>query len=247
MIDLITGKIGGGKSLLALTRILARLEKGHCCVSNIALIQDEVAKYLRDQRRYKLKVGQLRQYDFEKNPTFQDSIPWGVPDAPVYVVCDEAHLYYNAALASSLTHQCMKLVSFLTQSRKASVDVTYITQDDRTLWTQFRNQAHFGYKCRDMRQIDLPFIGKAGFLGLNWVRFDIISGEIMERGRTPLNKKLFKLYDTYQMYDEQMTTLQQNAEIWNPNEQKEIYQPTQNHENNSDSNRSPFLTWLLRH
>lgn len=246
MISVVTGKIGGGKTLLALAHlILPHLAKGGCVVSNVALKHDQIARYLKKKHRATLMRDQLRFYDFEAGPEFQGVIPWGIPGLPVLVVCDEAHLYYNAALASKLTAQCMKLVSFLTQSRKASVDVVFITQDDRTLWTQFRNQALFGYRCRDMRAVNLPFVGKASFLGLNWVKFDIQSGEIMERGRTPLSKHIFALYDTLQMYDSQMTELQKCAEIWDPSK---VTEPHPINENAPDIDYSPvsLWTWLLR-
>lgn len=245
MISVITGKIGGGKTLLALTQMLDHLAKGGCVISNVALHPDKVARHLLRTRGKKLLKDQLRHYDFEANPEFQGKIPWGIPSLPVLVVCDEAHLYYNAALAAKLTAQCMTLVSFLTQSRKASVDVVFITQDDKTLWTQFRNQALFGYRCRDMRSVNLPFVGKASFLGLNWVKFDVQSGEIMERGRTPLSPKLFGLYDTFQMYDSQMTELQKAAEIWDPAKRNEHHQINEN-ENNPDIAPISLWTWLLR-
>jgi hypothetical protein len=67
-----------------------------------------------------------------------------------------------------------------------------------------------------MRAVSLPFIGQIASLGLCWVKYDILSGEIMERGRTPLSPELFGLYDTRQMYDSQMRELQANAVIWQP-------------------------------
>lgn len=232
--------------MLALTQMLVHLAKGGCVVSNVHLSPCKVALYLKKFHKFEMLEGQLRFHDFEAEPEFQNSIPWGIPGLPVLVVCDESHLYYNAALASRLIAQCMKLVSFLTQSRKASVDVCFITQDDKTLWTQFRNQSMFGFRCRDMRAVNLPFIGKAGFLGLNWVRFDIQSGEIMERGRTPLNKKLFGLYDTYQMYDSQMIELQAAAEVWDVKEKKKPYK-IKIDETDSDSVGSGLWAWLRSH
>ena len=232
--------------MFALTRALDTLASGGCLVSNVALNLDKVAAYLWKRRKWRLRVNQVRFHDFEADPLFQRSIPWGIPGKPVLVICDESHLYYNAALASKLVSDCMQLVSFLTQSRKASVDVMFITQDEKTLWTQFRNQALFGYRCRDMRAVNLPFVGKASFLGLHWVKVDIQSGEIMERGRTPLNREMFGLYDTFQMYDSQMSELQKNAEIWDINERTELYEINQD-ETNSDSNSDTLWSWLLRH
>lgn len=216
MISVITGKIGGGKSLFALTHAVEKLAKGGCVVSNLALDEIEVDQYLWANYRRRLSHGQIRYHDFEEEPEFHHKIPFGTPQLPVLVICDECQLYYNAAQASQLQAKYLKLVSFLTQSRKCSVDVVFVTQHDTTIWAQFRHQALFGYKCRDMRVVSLPFVGQLPMLGLSWVKYDMISGEIMERGRTPLSPRLFKLYDTRQMYDSQMRDLQSKAEIWQP-------------------------------
>ena len=216
MIYLVTDKIGGGKSLLMLTKILEHLGKGGCVVSNIALLELEVDKWLKRHRGRRLVADQVQFHDFEEEPRFHLKIPFGVPSLPVMVVCDEAQLYYNSADAARLQAQYSKLVSFLTQSRKCCVDVWFVTQHDTTIWAQFRHQALFGFKCRDMRSVSLPFIGQVGALGLCWVKFDVMSGEIMERGRTPLSKDLFGLYDTRQMFDSQMRELRESAKVWQP-------------------------------
>jgi hypothetical protein len=239
MMYMITGKIGGGKTLFALTQILDLLCRGGCVVSNIALEPRGVDAAMRRRGR-RLVEGQIREYDFESEPEFQGKIPWGVPGCPVSVFVDEAQLYYNATQARTLEARLMRLISFLTQSRKASVDVWFITQHDTTIWAQFRHQCLFGYKCRDMRAVSLPFIGRVGSLGLVWVKYDIISGETMESGKTPLSKTLFDCYNTRQMYDSHMTELQAAAEIWQPVKKgtKGIYE-TRDH--SSTVHRRPLL------
>lgn len=239
MMYMITGKVGGGKTLFALTQILDLLVRGCCVVTNIALEPLGVDAAMKKRGR-RLVDGQIRPYDFEADPEFQGNIPWGVPGYPVAVFVDEAQLYYNAAQARTLESRLMRLISFLTQSRKASVDVWFITQHDTTIWAQFRHQCLFGYKCRDMRVVSLPFVGQIGGLGLAWVKYDMISGETMETGRTPLSKDLFACYNTRQMYDSQMAELQASAEIWQPvrKGQKGIYE-TGNH--SSRVHRRSFL------
>ena len=243
MIYVITGKIGGGKSLLALTKILEHLSKGGCVFSNFTFNLAAIDTYMRKHFRRRLVANQLNYHDFEVEPEFQNAVFFGVPELPVLVICDEAQLYFNQAESARLQSRMMRLVSFLTQSRKCSVDVIFVTQHDTTIWAQLRHQALFGYKCRDMRVVTLPFVGQIASLGLCWVKFDILSGEIMERGRTPLSKELFGLYDTRQMYDSQMRDLQAKARIWQPvpRNAKGIYET----DSNSDSvcRRGLFL-WL---
>jgi len=242
MIYMVTGKIGGGKTLLTLVKMLEHLGKGGCVVTNVALDEVEVDKWLHRKYGRRLVEDQIVRHDFEEKPNFHEEIPWGVPELPVMVICDEGQLYYNQAQSTKLIERLMKLLSFLTQSRKTCVDVWFVTQHDTTIWAQFRHQCLFGYKCRDMRAVTLPFIGQVGALGLMWVKYDIMSGEIMERGRTPLDKKLFLLYDTRQMYDTQMRELQKTAKIWKPvsKDAKGKY------EINSDNSNLSWWTRLLR-
>jgi len=216
MIYLVTGKIGSGKTLLVLTRIVEHLAAGGCAVTNIALNRDAVAEHLRRKFRRRLLPGQLREHDFEANPKFHHSIPFGVPALPVMVAIDEAHLYFNAAQDSTLRSAFLDVVKFLTQSRKAGIDVWMITQAVETLWRQFRLQALHGFNCRDMRAVKIPFFGSVGMLGLRWRKFDTITGETLENGTTPLDRRLFGLYDTSQMCDSMMQGLQADAEVWEP-------------------------------
>lgn len=235
MITLVTGKIGGGKTLFALAhQMLPALLEGRCVVSNIALKTTKVRHYFngsRWQRRLKLFVfgkkkykakswrlrpRQIRHIDFQKNIEFQNSIPFGIPGYPVLVVVDEAHLYYNSANQNEMKKNLLSLISFLTQSRKACVDILFITQHKSLLWNQFREQVEFGYRCRDMRHAELPIVGAVTALGLRWAKYDVISDEILGYGSTKINKALFALYDTYQTYDEQMDALMASAERWQP-------------------------------
>ena len=242
MIYVITGKIGGGKTLLALGKIIDVLAKGGCVVTNIALDEIEVDAWLKRCHGRRLVEGQIIKHDFEEKPEFHLEIPFGVPALNVAVFCDEAQLYYNQAQSSALQARLLKLVSFLTQSRKCCVDVWFITQHDTTIWAQFRHQALFGYKCRDMRVVSLPFFGQIGALGLCWVKYDLVSGEIMERGRTPLDKRVFKLYDTRQMYDAQMRELQGAARVWEPVDKKEKGK----YEVDTDCSGSARAPWWVR-
>lgn len=218
MITMITGKIGSGKSLMALVETMKQLGEGRCVVSNMHYNLEAVDAWLWRKNRRRLVRGQLRFHDFEAEPEFHNHIPFGQVGQPVTVFCDEAQLYYNQAEGTRLQSKLLRLVSFLTQSRKCKVDVWFITQYETTVWAQFRHQCLFGYRCRDMRAVSLPFVGQLPIAGLKWSKFDTQSGEIMFRGSTPLSKSLFDLYDTNQMYDSQMRELQASAEVWTPPE-----------------------------
>jgi hypothetical protein len=215
MIYLNLGKVGSGKTLLSLTQILSILAKGGCVVTNIKLMEAGVDAYLWKYYKRRLGKGQIRFHDFEAQPDFRRAVPRGVPGLNVHVFCDEAQLYYNSAQDLQLKKELLKLVSYLTQSRKMCVDVTFITQAAETLWSQFRYQALFAWKCRDMRVLSVPLFGKI-FSGLKYSQLDILSGEVLGRFGTKLHKDLFACYDTRQMYDAEMTDIFENAEVWEP-------------------------------
>jgi len=215
MIYLCTGKVGSGKSLLATQQALDICAKGGCVVSNIHFSDEGCDNYLWKYHRRRLAKGQLRYHDFEEQPDFRSAIPRGVRLCNVHVFCDEAQLFYNSARDRELKANMMPLLRWLTQSRKFSVDVTFITQAPETLWSQFRYQALFSWKCRDMRVLSVPLFGNV-FSGLRYSKLDIMSGEILSRHKLRLHPDLFKCYDTTQTYDKETGDLLANAELWEP-------------------------------
>lgn len=244
MITVITGKVGSGKSLLGLVQMVDLMGRGLCVISNYTLRLQNVDGYLRKYKRRPLGIEQCRFHDFEEEPQFQKKIPFGRMGFPVTVFIDEAQLYYNAAEASKLQAELKLMISFLTQSRKCAVDVVIITQHETTVWAQMRHQCLFGYRCRDMRVINLPIVGTLPGAGLKWSKFDTQSGETLTRGRTPLNRELFGLYDTSQMYDSHMRELQAGAQVWEPLDKDS---PALFPEAENSREKWSILQWLKTH
>jgi hypothetical protein len=215
MIYLCTGKVGSGKTLLALTQMLGILGRGGCVVSNVALRDEGVDDYLWKHFRRRLGKGQVRFHDFEAEPDFRRSVPRGVDGCNVGVFCDEAQIYYNSVADTELKRTFLDLVKYVTQSRKMRVDLTFITQVADSVWKQFRDQALFEYRCRDMRVLSVPLFGKI-FSGLRYSQIDIKSGQLLAAKQTKLSPDLFACYDTAQMYNEEMRDIFASAEIWSP-------------------------------
>ena len=184
--------------------ILQDFREGRRVETNIELNLDVIAAWLWRKEGLRLFADQYRYHNFEEQPDFHRHINRGERGNPVVVYIDEAQLYYNANDARELIKHVKDLISFLTQSRKFGVDIRFITQDESTVFGQFRKQALWKYHCRDLRGVSLGWlVGKCNFLGLRWKKIDLDgSGVVIETGKTKLNKKVFDMYETSQMYDQ---------------------------------------------
>jgi hypothetical protein len=216
VIDLITGKVGSGKSLLATNRTLGIVGRGGCVVSNIQFSEEGVDRYLFNHYgRRRLGKDQIRFHDFEVEPDFRWSVPRGIKGFPTHVFVDEAQLFYNSVADRELKGTLFALIKYLTQTRKLPADVSFITQAPETIWAQFKYQALFEYRCRDMRVLSVPVFGPI-FSGLRYSLVDIKSNQVLSSHKTPLKKDLFACYDTMQGYDADMRELLEKTEQWKP-------------------------------
>lgn len=219
MITGIVGKVGGGKSLLALSQMLSHMADGGCIATNIELDMDGCAKWLWKRQR-QVRSSQYVPLDLNEDIRFQNQIPRGVPLRNVKVFIDESHLFYNADDHRDLSSQYKDIKGFITQSRKVSVDVCFITQAWDTLYMQFRKQALFLYKCRDFREINFPIFGKLPGMGLLWSKCCASTDQVLENGRTPLSKELFRCYSTRQVYDDVTAALFEKMPLFQPQPNK---------------------------
>jgi hypothetical protein len=208
MITGITGKVGGGKTLLALTMMLDHFIKGGTCCTNIELDVDAVARYcwVRGRRFH------ARQYvflDLRRNALFHRQVIRGIEGWHVLVFIDEAHLKFPAAEYRELRKQFLEIEAFVSQSRKVRIDLYFITQAWSNVWNQLTKQALFIIECRDMRSMKLPLFGFAlgGMLGLSWTKRDSATNVATESGRTKIARDVVQCYSTMQVYDDMMAEL----------------------------------------
>lgn len=216
MISLITGKIGGGKTLLSTTQILRLLSEGCMVMTNIRLNFKACDLYVRKHHGKFIRPCQIVYHDFEKMPAFFDSKDFrrGNSLRKVYVYVDEAQLYFPSASASSSKYK--EIVDFLTLSRRCDVDVIFITQELTTLFSGIRNQALFYYYCLDMREQTIAFFGKVSALGLRWTKKDHKTGVVNGKGVTKISKDLFACFDTRQSYSSSHSALMARTRIFEP-------------------------------
>lgn len=217
MISVISGKVGGGKTLLALTLILRDLAKGQGVATNIALNPDAVNKHLKKRFGFHhFSSRQITYLDLNDDIDFRDRTQKGTLSHPFNIYLDEAHIFFNSKDSEKLKKSFFPLLCYITQSRKLHQNIFFITQAPETLVNQFRLQAEEGYKCIDLRKKSFPIVGKIEQLGLAYQAYDWASGQRLRGGRTPINALLTDCFDTTQFYDTQTSELASGLEVFEP-------------------------------
>jgi hypothetical protein len=217
MIYGITGKVGGGKTLYALSRMLDHFMKGGTCCTNIELDVDAIARYCW-ARGKRFNARQYVFLDMRRDPHFHRNIVLGIEGWHVLVFLDEAHLLFPAAEYRELRKLFLDIEAFVSQSRKVKVDIYLITQAWTNIWGQLTKQALFVIECRDMRVVQLPLFGKAlgGVIGLSWSMKDTATNVVLESGRTKIAKDVCSCYSTFQVYDDMMEHLMKTLPTCQP-------------------------------
>lgn len=211
MIQIVSGKLGSGKTLFTVMTMFDALCKGQTVVTNIKVFYDHLSLLAAKLKRVRLQEEQIIFIDPEKNTNWQDEIPLGTPDCFVECYFDEVHLFYNARDWATTHKNNRGLLSFLTQSRKARVNVTFIVQDSETLERQFRLQAEWELFIASSAHIPL------GPLGTLPIKFFIVS-KLDARNRVRVSKiyrkydkRFFKCYDSFSFLDSHMEELAANT------------------------------------
>ena len=212
MIKIVTGKLGQGKTLYSVMEMFDDFCGGNTVCTNIAVDMEEIKCLARRSVGVEVLDSQLIQVTPEDDPNWHKSIPWGVVGKPVKVYLDEIHLFFNARDWSKTATDSKSLLKFLTQSRKAAVDITFIAQDKETIEKQFRVLAEWEYYVTSSDHIPLgPIIGPvARFLGLKCfivVVKDAGKGTFQKRIWRKYDKRFFRLYGSFTFLDKEMNEL----------------------------------------
>lgn len=210
MITLVTGKIGSGKTLYTVGEIVKHVGRGGLVFSNIEIVHAELVKVVSKRFGVVPLPEQVRKINLVEDQAWHKQILWGTPDLPVLVVLDEIHLFFNARDWAKTQALHRDMLSFLSQSRKACVDVMFIAQVATTLEKQFRVQCEWEFYCRNLSDIQLPLVGRLPFRRLLLVQRDQESDKPVNRFLRKYDTELFPVYDTRAFLDGAM---QQAAEV----------------------------------
>lgn len=205
MIQLITGKIGGGKTVLAVEKMFNHMLDGGTVVSNIDLVWAEVVKLGLKRKGRHIQREQYQRLDLNDDSTpWHHQIPWGTRDCPVHVYLDEVHLFFNSRDWQRTAQLHRDMLSFLSQSRKACVDVTFIAQVASTLERQFRVQCEWEIYVRNFKDINIPIFGRIPFQRMLVTKKDNETNYVAERIVRGYPQDIFPLYNTLDMLDDAM-------------------------------------------
>lgn len=211
MIQIITGKLGAGKTLYSVMSLFELLCLGRTVCTNIAIDWSECCALARSKHRVILNPDQYIKLDPGIDRNWHEKIPFGVSGSFVEVFLDEIHLFFNARDWARTNSENKSLLSFLTQSRKARVNVTFICQEITTLEKQFRVLAEWELYVVSSDHIPLGGLEKLP------IKFFIVSqrdaqNSIMIKKRfKSYSKTYFKLYGSFTFLDAEMNALARNA------------------------------------
>jgi len=196
MIECYEGRLGGGKTISAVLRMLDAWCAGATVFSNVAIKWEEVKKYVRQHWRMELDDRQFQFLDDEKIHNFHRFTP-----SNSLVVIDEAHLWFNARDWSQTANTQRELLNFLTQSRKYKTDIIFITQAAANLDKQFMRLIQFVWRFRDMEKFRIPGLGiKWPFKQIMQIQLDYDGKTVLQRKFWTKSKRIFALYDTNAIY-----------------------------------------------
>jgi len=138
---------------------MEHLAKGGTVVTNVECRFERIADMIAMKYNVAIIPEQLQVFDPEKTPAWESVIPWGLSEGVVLVILDEAQLFYGARDWAATAANNKRLLSFLTQSRKAGVDVIWITQDGGNVDKQFRVLAEWELAIVNAKHLPLGWLG----------------------------------------------------------------------------------------
>lgn len=211
MIQIVTGKLGAGKTLYTVMMMYASLCRGATVCTNIAVDWQEMASLALRQKRIVLDPSQLLKINPESDRNWQEKIPFGVDGSFVEVYLDEIHLFFNARDWAKTNTESRGLLSFLTQSRKARVNVTFIAQEITTIEKQFRVLAEWELYIVSSAHIPLGPLGTLPFKFFICSQRDAQNGILIKKSLKGYRKEFFRLYGSFTFLDSEMQTLSEKA------------------------------------
>lgn len=199
MIEVFEGRLGGGKTYSAVSRIARHLAQGGTVVTNIRVIREALWAFVCEVYGVEFEHEQLWSLSNEKIAEFHRHVPWGAlrgsgENLRVLVVVDEAHLYFNARDWSTCSRE---LLAFLTQSDKVSVDIIFISQSALNIDKQFARLVQYIWRFRDLSKWKIPGLGISYPLNqILCVQNDYDGKTILDRKFVQKDKRIFGCYET---------------------------------------------------
>jgi len=197
MIEVFEGRLGGGKSYSAVYRMICHLALGGTICTNVEIIWDAIVRFVANRFGLQLENDQYIPLLDEQVYEFHKYTPSGTPELPVLVVLDEAHLHFNARDFAQTDKKYRETLTFLTQSRKVSTDIIFISQSIFNMDKQFARLVQYVWRFRDMSKWRIPGLGiMSPFKGILAVQFDYDGKTVLQRQFVNKDKGIFGCYKT---------------------------------------------------
>lgn len=213
MIKIVEGVLGGGKTVFAVRDTLERLRDGGYVYTNVEMVRPAVRSYLLSKYGVYLRSDQLREFPATEGVKgWVEFMEWGTLDSPVLAIIDESQMFYNSRDWAKTQEHDRDMLSFLTQSRKAGVDVTFISQSSGNIDKQFRVLAECTVKARNMKHIKAPLLGVAmsGFFFYQWT--ETATNHVFDSKWWKADKGVFACYRTAAFLDSLMQEMASTKE-----------------------------------
>lgn len=192
--ELITGTLGGGKTLFSVERAYAHIRAGGHVYANIPFNPEQWARTLADRDGLKFKPERLVTLSAEQTLEFHRHIPRGTHSHQVMVIIDEAGLEFNSRDWAKTSKE---LLAINTLARKLDLILLYVSQQSADVDKQFRGKCRCEWQCRNLfhrRVMGIPMKIPLLFR----VCYDTTKGkrEHLCYDAVPVPKWVFPLYDS---------------------------------------------------
>jgi Zonular occludens toxin (Zot) len=204
----VTGKLGGGKTLWAVTKAFEALDKGLKVASNVDLFPEKILRPWRTQTSVRL----MRLPDY---PTRDDMDLLGVGNDTSdegkngLLILDECGVLFNARNYKEAGRQ--DLVNWFLHARKLGWDVMFISQSSAMIDKQIRDAlVEYLVICKRFDRYNVPFLP---WIGIK-IKLPRIHFAIIKYGSTPgsmvadrdffRGKGVFDAYSTRQLINGQV-------------------------------------------
>lgn len=143
----ITGTLGGGKSLCGVDIGMDRLVEGGTMLTNIPMYRDKIAQWMEEEYGLIMDQDRLKILSQESINNFQDLAIRGTPENPVMMVLDEAALDVGAR---DWAKHSDEQFNFVVLCRKLYIDLVLIAQDSNDIDKRIRQKMQTEIHCRSM-------------------------------------------------------------------------------------------------
>ncbi|QIF02776.1 zonular occludens toxin domain-containing protein [Roseimicrobium sp. ORNL1] len=190
---LVTGVMGGGKTMFCVETIHQALGEGAVVHTNIHLNDDELA-----QKGWTEQYVRLPENPDEWRPLLRK----GAEGAENLLVVDEASLTFHVHDQQRKRDSNKDIFELLVWSRRAGLDVYFASQSAQNIDAQLRRMTEIRYHCTQVKMI--PFIGPwmKHFVG-DFMRTRYAGGDGKNRIGTTYHrfrKEIAELYNTHDLH-----------------------------------------------